>query len=563
MLHDRVMVKPDGGGERRSNAGIVIPATAEVAKRLVWGEVFGVGQPRPHGEGRRPGAVRPRRPVRGRRAGRRPTWSCGNASCTRWRPSGPSTARGCTCDASAGLVARPDDGEGNGLHARAAGLARRGDGTIRRTPRTASTGRARRRTARPTRPARPAPEPAGRLGHHGLDDRGGPEGRWRGPQPAPVHPRPRRAQPATAGLRAARPRRDQPRRARPPPPGPRPHRRPTAPPGVPVPARGRPPEAGLRRPGAPDGPTARDGSPMGSGRCPGTGGPAGAVDAPTARASVPRASQAGRPRPARTRRRADRRHPARPGRAVGPVSRTSARPYRTRPRRSPGRRGDRPRPFRPGPARLRPAHPLRAADERAAGGVPPGRSGPTVPVPPAAGPRPDRTHRHRSSRPSNRPLPTSRPTRTRPCGRPGARRRTRTRTTPSNRRWPFRPWSARRPRSRPRSADADAATTQMMPRTEPGSATPAEQPPATPPPAGDKPTGTAVRAGPDATGCCWPRASRSGCSPCSTAATWRSAPARCRAGCWSPASRSAGSRSPTPSASCAPRSSRGRPGRSR
>ena len=43
MLHDRVMVKPDGAGERRSNAGIVIPATAEVAKRLVWGEVFGVG----------------------------------------------------------------------------------------------------------------------------------------------------------------------------------------------------------------------------------------------------------------------------------------------------------------------------------------------------------------------------------------------------------------------------------------------------------------------------------------------------------------------------------------
>jgi chaperonin GroES len=43
MLHDRVMVKPETTGERRSGAGIVIPATAEVAKRLVWGEVFGVG----------------------------------------------------------------------------------------------------------------------------------------------------------------------------------------------------------------------------------------------------------------------------------------------------------------------------------------------------------------------------------------------------------------------------------------------------------------------------------------------------------------------------------------
>ena len=43
MLHDRVMVRPEVRGERRSSAGIVIPATAEVAKRLVWGEVFGVG----------------------------------------------------------------------------------------------------------------------------------------------------------------------------------------------------------------------------------------------------------------------------------------------------------------------------------------------------------------------------------------------------------------------------------------------------------------------------------------------------------------------------------------
>ncbi|WP_185061051.1 co-chaperone GroES [Pseudonocardia eucalypti] len=44
MLHDRVMVqvKP-GAGERRSSAGIVIPATAQMAKRLVWGEVYGVG----------------------------------------------------------------------------------------------------------------------------------------------------------------------------------------------------------------------------------------------------------------------------------------------------------------------------------------------------------------------------------------------------------------------------------------------------------------------------------------------------------------------------------------
>ncbi|WP_116707969.1 GroES family chaperonin [Actinomycetospora cinnamomea] len=45
MLHDRVMVAPvQGEGERRSSGGIVIPATAQPAKRLVWGEVFGTGQ---------------------------------------------------------------------------------------------------------------------------------------------------------------------------------------------------------------------------------------------------------------------------------------------------------------------------------------------------------------------------------------------------------------------------------------------------------------------------------------------------------------------------------------
>ncbi|RCW47182.1 chaperonin GroES [Halopolyspora algeriensis] len=44
MLHDRVMVRvSEDSGERRSSGGIVIPATAQVAKRLVWGEVFGVG----------------------------------------------------------------------------------------------------------------------------------------------------------------------------------------------------------------------------------------------------------------------------------------------------------------------------------------------------------------------------------------------------------------------------------------------------------------------------------------------------------------------------------------
>jgi chaperonin GroES len=44
MLHDRVLVRltPEEG-ERRSTGGIVIPATAQVARRLAWGDVVGVG----------------------------------------------------------------------------------------------------------------------------------------------------------------------------------------------------------------------------------------------------------------------------------------------------------------------------------------------------------------------------------------------------------------------------------------------------------------------------------------------------------------------------------------
>jgi chaperonin GroES len=44
MLHDRVLVSLDGEqGERRSSAGIVIPATAQMGRRLAWARVAGVG----------------------------------------------------------------------------------------------------------------------------------------------------------------------------------------------------------------------------------------------------------------------------------------------------------------------------------------------------------------------------------------------------------------------------------------------------------------------------------------------------------------------------------------
>ncbi|MGC5050254.1 co-chaperone GroES [Micromonospora sp. DT48] len=44
LLHDRVLVRIEGSdGERRSSAGIVIPATAAVGKRLAWATAVGVG----------------------------------------------------------------------------------------------------------------------------------------------------------------------------------------------------------------------------------------------------------------------------------------------------------------------------------------------------------------------------------------------------------------------------------------------------------------------------------------------------------------------------------------
>ena len=44
MLNDRIMVRiGPAEGERRSVGGILIPATAQVGKRLTWAEVIAVG----------------------------------------------------------------------------------------------------------------------------------------------------------------------------------------------------------------------------------------------------------------------------------------------------------------------------------------------------------------------------------------------------------------------------------------------------------------------------------------------------------------------------------------
>jgi chaperonin GroES len=44
LLHDRVLVRIElAEGERRSSAGILIPATASVGRRLSWAKAVGVG----------------------------------------------------------------------------------------------------------------------------------------------------------------------------------------------------------------------------------------------------------------------------------------------------------------------------------------------------------------------------------------------------------------------------------------------------------------------------------------------------------------------------------------
>jgi chaperonin GroES len=44
MMADRLLVQvPSSEGERTSRGGLVIPATAEVSKRLAWAEVVAVG----------------------------------------------------------------------------------------------------------------------------------------------------------------------------------------------------------------------------------------------------------------------------------------------------------------------------------------------------------------------------------------------------------------------------------------------------------------------------------------------------------------------------------------
>ena len=43
MLHDRVLVSLEAEGERKSSAGSLIPATAQMGRRLAWAKVVAIG----------------------------------------------------------------------------------------------------------------------------------------------------------------------------------------------------------------------------------------------------------------------------------------------------------------------------------------------------------------------------------------------------------------------------------------------------------------------------------------------------------------------------------------
>lgn len=43
MMNDRILVRLETDGDRRSSGGILIPATAQLSKRLVWAEVVAKG----------------------------------------------------------------------------------------------------------------------------------------------------------------------------------------------------------------------------------------------------------------------------------------------------------------------------------------------------------------------------------------------------------------------------------------------------------------------------------------------------------------------------------------
>lgn len=43
LLHDRLLVREEDGRERKSMGGIVIPATAQVGRRLAWATVVAIG----------------------------------------------------------------------------------------------------------------------------------------------------------------------------------------------------------------------------------------------------------------------------------------------------------------------------------------------------------------------------------------------------------------------------------------------------------------------------------------------------------------------------------------
>jgi co-chaperonin GroES (HSP10) len=81
MLNDRLLVRVSReDGERRTTGGILIPATAQVSKRLVWGEVVSVGSN-----------------VRTIEPSDRVLFSCASVTSTRLLPPASKALTACTC----------------------------------------------------------------------------------------------------------------------------------------------------------------------------------------------------------------------------------------------------------------------------------------------------------------------------------------------------------------------------------------------------------------------------------------------------------------------------------
>ena len=109
MLNDRILVCSDTeDGERRSTGGILIPATAQVGKRLAWAQVVAAGPNVRTMEVGDQVLFNPRTGTRSRSAAMI-TSSSGNGTSTPWPPSVWRRAAPASTSEAARIQARPAD----------------------------------------------------------------------------------------------------------------------------------------------------------------------------------------------------------------------------------------------------------------------------------------------------------------------------------------------------------------------------------------------------------------------------------------------------------------------